>query len=231
MRKHLFIIFALIFFGCNESENPITDNSDPEFGEVFDVEGNKYLTINIGGQIWMAENLNVSKFRNGELIPEAKTKAEWDNASRNSKPVWCYYQNREENGEIYGKLYNWDAVNDSRGLAPENWNIPSVEDWEKLSINLGGDEIAGGKLKSNVGWELGANGTDEVNFKALPGNSRYFNGDFEPTNNNGQFALWWTSMEAFPEHSFHVQIHSSQDNFNVSVTPQGMGYSIRAIKK
>lgn len=227
--KNLFLGLAFFsLFACNESESP---NQNPEFGEVIDIQGNKYSTIKIGEQTWMAENLNVSVFRNGDPIPEAKTSEEWRNAYRNFKPVWSHYQNLEGNGKKYGKLYNWYAVSDPRGLTPIGWEVPFVEEWQKLSNYLGGDEVAGKKLKSKEGWEIGGNGSDEVNFKALPGNYRYYLGDFEPRDNNGQFASWWTSMPSFSGHSWNIQLHSSLDQFTISSVPQGMGYSIRAIKR
>lgn len=90
-----------------------------------DIEENVYKTVKIGDQIWMAENLNVEKFRNYETIPEAKTKSEWEEAGENKQPAWCYYDNDPVNGAKYGKLYNWYAVIDPRGLAPSGWHIPN----------------------------------------------------------------------------------------------------------
>ncbi len=92
----------------------------------------QYNSVKIGNQVWMTENLNVDRFRNGELIPEAKTKEEWIKAGENKQPAWCYYNNDPSNGKKYGKLYNWYAVSDSRGLAPENWRIPSDKEWVLL---------------------------------------------------------------------------------------------------
>jgi len=81
-------------------------------------------TVNIGTQTWMAKNLNVSIFANGDPIPEVKTNEEWKKAAEEKKPAWCYYENDPANGAIYGKLYNWYAVSDPRGLAPKGWHIP-----------------------------------------------------------------------------------------------------------
>jgi uncharacterized protein (TIGR02145 family) len=95
-------------------------------GEFIDKpDGKKYKTTVIGGQVWMAENLNVSKFRNGDPIPEAKTAEEWASAVRYDIAARCYYDNDPKNGEIYGKLYNSYAINDPRGLAPLGWHIPT----------------------------------------------------------------------------------------------------------
>jgi uncharacterized protein (TIGR02145 family) len=135
-------------------------------------------TVSIGSQIWMTENLNVDRFRNGDLIPEAKTVDEWEIAGKNKQPAWCYYDNDPMNGEKYGKLYNWYAVNDSRGLAPIGWNIPSNEDWNILSKSLGGDAKSGTKLKSNNKWYKNGNGTNEINFNAMPSGFRLRFGQF-----------------------------------------------------
>src|SRR6478736_3339709 len=92
--------------------------------------------IKIGEQIWMSTNLDVSTFANGDLIPEAKTREEWNSASDNHLPAWCYYNNDTAIGNKYGKLYNWYAAADRRGLAPKGWHIPSDLEWKKLLDNL-----------------------------------------------------------------------------------------------
>ena len=113
---------------------------------------NPIKIVTIGTQVWMTKNLDVAAFRNGDLIPEAKTDDEWNKAGANKQPAWCYYNNDPANGVKYGKLYNWYAVNDPRGLAPEGYHIPSDKDWEVFSDYLGGDDVAGKKIKSNIGW-------------------------------------------------------------------------------
>jgi hypothetical protein len=98
------------------------------------------------------ENLDVDKFRNGDPIPEAKTDEEWYQATNNKEPVWCYYNNDPANGEKYGKLYNWFAVNDPRGLAPTGYHVPSDAEWTTLTNYLGGESVAGTKMKSTSGF-------------------------------------------------------------------------------
>ena len=108
----------------------------------------------IGEQIWTISNLNVSKFQNGDPIYEAKTKAQWNKASEDKKPAWCYYQNNGQNGVIYGKLYNWYAVNDPRGLAPKGWHIPTSNEWKELFSFLQKDvEDVNEVLKTKTGWK------------------------------------------------------------------------------
>jgi uncharacterized protein (TIGR02145 family) len=114
-------------------------------------DGRVYKTVKIGNQVWMAENLNVDRFRNGDPIPEARTKEEWLKADENKQPAWCYYDNNPANGTKYGKLYNWFAVNDSRGLAPAGYHIPSDAEWTQLTDFLGSE--AGTKMKSTSGWK------------------------------------------------------------------------------
>lgn len=152
--------------------------------------------VTIGNQVWMSKNLNVDKFRNGDPIPEAKTDEEWKKAGENKQPAWCYYNNNPDNGDRYGKLYNWFAVNDPRGLAPEGWKIPSNEDWTRLTDFLGGESVAGKKMKSTEFWadndgESG-NGTNESGFSGLPGGGRYVSGTFYLV---GKFGYWWSSTE------------------------------------
>jgi uncharacterized protein (TIGR02145 family) len=107
--------------------------------------------IKIGGQIWMNKNLDIATFRNGDPIPEAKTPEEWRKAIDNKKPAWCYYENDSKNGKIYGKLYNWFAINDSRGLAPEGWRIPNKVDLEVFHSFLG--ENYASKIRSKKLWK------------------------------------------------------------------------------
>ena len=109
--------------------------------------------ITIGTQTWTSKNLDVSTFRNGEAIPEAKNKAEWRKASDNNAPAWCYYEFDEKNGKKYGKLYNWHAVIDSRGLAPDGYRLPYDEDYDQLIRDFGGIDKAGEKLKDTIGWK------------------------------------------------------------------------------
>lgn len=145
--------------------------------------------VEIGKQIWMSENLNVERFRNGDLIPQAKTDEEWETAGENGEPAWCYYNNDSKMGKKYGKLYNWYAVYDSRGLAPKGWRIPSDRDWSELVEYLGKDN-AGLKMKSTNNWKDNGNGTNESGFSGFPGGYRYYDGLFAGHTIGGG---WWSS--------------------------------------
>jgi uncharacterized protein (TIGR02145 family) len=107
----------------------------------------QYESERFGNQEWMTKNLDVDRFRNGDLIPHAESNEEWKKAGDDEQPAWCYYDNDPENGKKYGKLYNWYAVNDPRGLVPEGWHITSQKEWTSLVEFLGGFEIAGLKMK------------------------------------------------------------------------------------
>jgi len=181
----------LIFIGVAMSAMMLTS-----YGQPLKVSEASSKEVTIGNQVWMTKNLNVDKFRNGEPIPHAKTDAEWEQAGENQQPAWCYYDNDPANGDKYGKLYNWFAVNDSRGLAPEGWKIPSDEDWSRLTDFLGGESDEGKKMKFTDFWadndgESG-NGTNESGFSAFPGGYRNGGG---AVGTLGYGANWWSSTE------------------------------------
>ena len=152
--------------------------------------------VKIGEQVWMTNNLSVDKFRNGDLIYHAKTNYEWKRANDLKTPAWCYPENDSTNNLLYGKLYNWFAVNDVRGLAPNGWKIPSDEDWSLLISFLGDSIAAEKKLKFDDLWrwhegKTGA-GTNESGFSALPAGNRSYDGVFYYF---GFYAGWWSSTE------------------------------------
>ena len=144
--------------------------------------------VKIGSQVWMTRNLNVEVFRNGDPIPEATSPEEWKRADSMGQPVWCYY---DFNRRKYGKLYNWYAVTDPRGLAPAGWHIPSHVEWDSLIDYLGGknEEVAHNRLKSSTGWSQLHIGMRRCGFKAKPGgifNSTVFYG-------RHRVGFWWST--------------------------------------
>ena len=149
-------------------------------------------TVTIGKQVWMTKNLDVSTFRNGDPIPEAKTDEAWKAAGENKQPAWCYYDNDPKNGTKYGKLYNWYAVNDPRGLAPAGYHIPTDAEWTVLTDYLGGEDVAFKKMKSPSGWVKKGNGTNSSGFSGLPAGGRLYDGSFYYI---GKGAYWWSSTE------------------------------------
>lgn len=160
-------------------------------------KSNDHESIKIGDQVWMAKNLNVSHFRNGDPILEAKSKEEWKKVGDNKQPAWCYYNNDPFNGKKYGKLYNWYTVNDPRGLAPVGWRIPSDAEWTQLIDYLGGEDVAGAKMKCTSEWNDAEYDTNESGFSGMRGGYRNFGGDYY---NIGFFGCgWWSSSEEADE--------------------------------
>jgi uncharacterized protein (TIGR02145 family) len=183
-------------------------------------------TVKIGTQYWALTNLNVDTFRNGDSIPEAKTNNEWVEAGQVGKPAWCYYNNDSKNGVKYGKLYNWYAVNDPRGLAPAGWTLAGDADWTELTRYLGG-QAAGNKIKSTSGWVDGNNGTNDAGFTGLPGGYRIENGTFK---NLGNIGTWWSSTEgkALTAVDYYLALNG---NLGRSSSPRQRGESVRCLKK
>lgn len=180
------LIASVMMLGCGGGNNNVQQVNDKQKekenrvnnieGTVKDIDGNVYKTIKIGNQEWIAENLRVVRFQNGDPIYRARTEDHWYKYS--SDPLWCIYENNEEYGEKYGRIYNWAAVVDPRGLAPEGWRIPNNEDWDALAEYLGGYKIAGIKLKSTTGWDNYRGGTNESGFNGLPGGRKAIHGTF-----------------------------------------------------
>jgi uncharacterized protein (TIGR02145 family) len=147
-----------------------------------------FNNIQIGRQFWMTENLNVETFKNGDSILEAKTDEQWKKANFKGIPAWCYYDNDPLIGKKYGKLYNWYAVTDPRGLAPEGWHIPKIDEWDRL-VDFLGWQNAGSIMKSKLSWESKDNGNNELGFSALPGGIRSTSGSFLLKGTQG---TWWS---------------------------------------
>jgi uncharacterized protein (TIGR02145 family) len=165
------------------------------FIAILFVQFNYGQTTIIGTQVWMTKNLDVSTFRNGEAIPQAKSDNEWKAFAQAGEAAWCFYDNDPKNGKTYGKLYNWYALNDPRGLAPNGFHIPSDEEWTILNDYLG-EGVAGKKMKSASGWSKNGNGTNSSSFSGLPGGYRNFDGTFLNIGTNGN---WWSSTEKFTD--------------------------------
>ena len=159
--------------------------------------------------------------------PYAKTAKEWDKAGENGQPAGCYYDNDPSNGEKYGKLYNWYAVNDPRGLAPEGWKIPSDEDWTTLTDFLGGEDVAGTKMKSISGWEDNGNGTNESGFSVLPGGYRNDNGSFYYIGKNG---YWWSSTELSADDAWFRGLIYVSGSVSSHGNYKDKGFSVRCLR-
>jgi len=178
-------------------------------------------------QSWATENLNVDCFRNGDLIPEAKTIQEWEAAGNAKSPAWCYYDNDPNNGAKYGKLYNWYAVNDTRGLAPTGWHVPTDAEWTILSDFLGGENQAGKKMKSTSGWSASGNGSNSSGFSGLPGGYRNGGGDFSY---GGGYGSWWSASEFNGSDAWDRELVSSSSRLDRRFYNKSNGLSVRCVR-
>jgi uncharacterized protein (TIGR02145 family) len=241
MKNFIYLISFILLFSCKQ----VSDSSIQKYSKSDTLKTSKINihTIKIGNQIWMTSNLNVSKFSNGDEIVEAKTAEEWKAANIGSRPAWCYYDYDSSNGVKYGKLYNWYAVYDKRGIVPEGFRIPNLSDWNTLQNKLGGRLIAGNKLKSNSEWiyrEIDdTTHINETGFNAFPSGSRNFGGDFFP---KYEYAFFWcyspdsivncfilqSQSTFFSQCIFEDRLYSKIEEKHAS---RGRGMSIRCIKK
>lgn len=184
-----------------------------------------FKLVKISNQLWMIENLNVSVYRNGDSIPQVKSPAEW---SKLKTGAWCYYENNIDNSDKYGKLYNWYAVNDSRGLAPAGLHIPSDEEWTQLVENLGGYG-SGAKIKAKRGWKKNQDATNETGFSGLPGGYRYNVGAFLYAGNN---ACFWssTNSEKDKDKAWGRTLNSNFSDVGRDTGNKGSGLSVRCVR-
>ena len=181
-------------------------------------------TVTIGNQVWTSKNLDVSTYRNGDVIPQVQDKNAWANLTTGA---WCYYDNDPSNGTKYGKLYNWYAVNDPRGLAPNGYHIPTDEDWTKLTDYLGGVSEAGTKMKSTSGWSYYGNGTNSSGFLSLPGGTRANNGIFYSVGGNG---YWWSSKENETYSAWARRLWCNGDFVSRDEGSKLSGHSVRCLR-
>ena len=209
--------------------NEITITTSTSGGSsVTDIDGNIYPTVQICNQVWTAKNLDVSHYRNGDLIPQVTDPTQWSNLTTGA---WCYYENNSANGTIYGKLYNWYAVNDPRGLAPTGYHVPSNDEWTSLETCLGGASVAGGAMKEAglMHWLTTNTGaTNSSGFSGLPGGDRSGNGNFE--NNIGSSGFWWSSTEGSTSSAWNrYLVYDSRlvDRFN---DDKPIGFSVRCLR-
>jgi uncharacterized protein (TIGR02145 family) len=191
-------------------------------GSVTDIDGNVYYTITIDNQVWMAENLKTTRYRNGDPIPNINDDLVWDGTTEGA---YCNYNNEESFSTTYGRLYNGYAVTDSRNIAPIGWHVASDSDWTKLNIFLGGSSVAGGKLKETgtIHWQSPNWGaTNESGFTALAGGYRRGNGQFSDIGVRG---IWFAGGTGY---IFEI-IYSDSDLLRAD-GGQTRGCSVRCIK-
>jgi uncharacterized protein (TIGR02145 family) len=194
---------------------------------VTDIDCNVYQTVKIGEQVWMAENLKVTHYRNGDPIPNVTDNTEWAGLSTGA---YCEYNNDINNVAIYGRLYNWYAVDDSRNIAPAGWHVPNNTEWQILVDYLGGGAVAGGKMKEagTTHWQNPNTGaTNESGFSALPGGYRR---NDSPYLYLGHFALFWSSTESFGGGAWSRNLDYQYSDIGYNNPNKRHGFSIRCVK-
>ncbi len=200
--------------------------SASESSRIQDIEGNGYKIVQIGTQLWMKENLKVSKFRNGDAIPTNLDNTAW---SSTTSGAYAVYSNDVKNSSKYGKLYNWYAVADPRGLCPSGWHIPSDKEWTELENYLGGRDAAGGKLKavSSMWNNPNTGASNSSGFSALPGGYRYDNGYFYTI---GYLSYWWSSTEYSSTSSWNRWLYYETGESYRNLFNKHYGFCVRCLR-
>lgn len=185
----------------------------------------------IGNQKWMYKNLDAITFRNGDPIDEIKNKEDWIKAGDEGKPAWCNYNDDQANDAIYGKLYNWFAVNDPRGLAPKGWHVPSDAEWKSLADYLGGETVAGGKMKEigTAHWKIPNTGaTNESGFNALPsGYCKYDDGTYMDIDH---YTAFWSSTENEGTSAWTKNLYFNTSDVKSFSFFKQHGFTVRCVK-
>ncbi len=198
------------------------DDSD---NKITDKDGNVYSSLIIGNQIWMAENLKTTKYNDGTVIPVVTDVTEWQALITGA---YCWFNNETTNKSTYGALYNWYAVNTGK-ICPTGWHVPTDGEWTTIINSLGGEMIAGGKLKEagTTHWVFpNVDATNSINFKALPGSGRGYVGTFFQLGYSGD---WWSSTERATE-AWGYELISGNGYVYRNPFPKGNGFSVRCIK-
>lgn len=192
-----------------------------------DIEENVYGAIAIGTQIWMKENLKVTKYKNGDDIPSVSNASTWLSLTTGA---YVYYNNNAAYNTTYGKIYNWYAATDSRGLCPEGWHLPSDDEWTTLTDYLGGINIAGGKMKTtgtNIWISPNTGATNESGFSGLPGGNRVSDGSFLSIGFKGS---WWSASEYSSILIWSRQLFNDDAEVTRSFNPKSNGQYVRCVK-
>ncbi len=182
----------------------------------------------IGTQTWKTKNLDVATYRNGDPIPQVTDIAQWPNLTTGA---WCYYENNTANGPVYGKLYNWYAVNDPRGLAPLGYHIPTDTEWTTLTTFLGGETIAGGKMKTtgtSVWFSPNTDATNSSGFTGLPAGYRHDDGPFSLIAGYG--GSWWSPSEDGTTDAWYRHLSHYDGGAFRGSTNKNYGFSVRCLR-
>jgi len=221
------IVLFLMLASCGDQLK--TDN--PPSGAITDIDGNVYHAVTIGSQIWMVENLKVTKYRNSDPIQNATTSNLWLNLVNGA---YAWYDNDSKNKSLYGALYNWYAIKDIRNIAPVGWHVATDSDWTILTTYIGGESLAGGKLKETglTHWSSPNTGaTNQYGFTALPGG--IISGGI--SDGIGAEGVWWSYIITTPtdySHNWHREMWLDEVTVDKSgyIFQNGLGFSVRCVK-
>jgi uncharacterized protein (TIGR02145 family) len=216
--------YSTVITDIPASDKTITFN----FIECKDVDNNNYPVVEIGAQVWMAENLKVTKYRNEDII-ETTTPANLDISGEDSPKYQWAYAGNESNVPVYGRLYTWDALTDSRLVCPSGWHLPTDDEWTTLITFLGGESEAGAKLKETGTnhWQTPNTGaTNETGFTALPGGTRDGGGTYSLIGDNG---YWWCSTEYNVLEGYRRILSYNDSYIYRGDSWRGMGHSVRCL--
>ena len=194
---------------------------------VTDISGNTYGSVKLNNQEWTTKNLSVTKYKNGTTIPQVQNATQWAGLTSGA---WCYYSYVTANGTVYGKLYNWYAVNDPRGIAPTGWHVPTNAEMVSLTDFLGGSAEAGGLLKEAgfANWQSpNTNAINSSGYTALPGGYCLANGTFA---SKGTIGYWWTSNEYNPSSAWCYGMYHNTKTITNAPIDKRQGFSVRLIK-
>ena len=212
--------------GCKKDKEVPTPA--PTVPVMTDIDGNVYPTITVGGMVWTSENLRTTRYKDGSTIATGLTDAAWGGTTTTNIGAYAVYNDVAANNPVYGKLYNWAAVNTGR-LAPAGWHVPSQAEWNTLVSALGGFSVAGGKLKSTSAlWNapnIGANNSS--GFGGLPGGYRGTSGNYAAQGNTG---YWWASSERNSTQGDYASLDNSFASSFSNGATKSFGYSVRCVR-
>ncbi len=196
-------------------------------GNMIDADGNTYLTVKIGTQEWMAENIRATHYRNGDAIPKITDNTTWAGLITGAR---CYYDNDSiTNNPVYGALYNWYAVNDSRNLCPTGWHVPSDDEYGTLITYLGGFIIAGGQMKTTILFNSPNTGaTNTSGFSGRPGGDRNEDGSFGGTLHI--IGNWWSTTENISNTAFVRTVGAYDSGIFREYPGKNYGGSVRCVR-
>lgn len=222
---------------CEYDNDPCNQGGVASSGEPI-IDGHTYAVVTIGDQVWFAENLRTTVYANGDAIPFDLTDIEWTTTAAGATAVYgegsseCTNNspdidacNELESLVEYGRLYNWHAVNDARGLCPCGWHIPTDEEWSLMTEFLGGPSLAGGKMKTDYGWANGGNGTNSSGFAGLPGGIRQQDFGFA-----GSMGWWWSSSPNGTTGNSWFRALSNSESITRGDSYQWRGFSVRCVE-